>query len=203
MSTQVAKPVLNALAAPRLSTARRALLLDRDGVINVNFGYVHTPEGTQWVDGIFDLCRAAEAAGYILVVVTNQAGIARGFYSEEQFVQYTDWMLQQFSMRGISILRVYYCPHHPSAGHGVYQVDCQCRKPRPGMILAAAQDLDIDLSESVMIGDKASDMLAGCAAGVGRCIQIEDSLEQETSGMTGVLYASSLSQAQEYLLGVG
>ncbi|MCD9085885.1 HAD family hydrolase [Stenotrophomonas sp. SY1] len=203
MSAQVAKPVLNVSAAFPLSATRRALLLDRDGVINVNFGYVHTPESTQWVDGIFDLCRAAEAAGYALVVVTNQAGIARGFYSEEQFAQYTDWMLQQFSMRGINILRVYYCPHHPSAGEGVYRVDCECRKPRPGMILAAAQDMDIDLAESAMIGDKASDMQAGRAAGVGMCIQIEDPLEQPSSRMTDVLYAGSLRQAQEYVLGVG
>lgn len=203
MSITVAAPILNTSVPAKLFRSRRALLLDRDGVINVNFGYVHTPEATDWVDGIFDLCHAAESAGYGLVVVTNQAGIGRGLYSEVQFAQYTAWMLQQFSARGITILRVYYCPHHPSAGEGVYRVECQCRKPRPGMILAAARDLDIDLSASVMIGDKRSDMQAARVAGVGRCVQIDDPLEQPTSRLPGVLYAGSLRQAQEYVAGSG
>ena len=147
---------------------KRVLFLDRDGVINVNHGYVHTPEQTEWVPGIFALCAAAHAAGYALVVVTNQAGIARGYYSLAQFIAYTRWMHEQFAARGTPLLATYYCPHHP---HGVlpqYQLVCACRKPQPGMILAVASDLGLCLADCLMVGDKPSDQQAAVAAGVGR-----------------------------------
>lgn len=200
MSVPMPTPVLNAASSGRLPATRRALLLDRDGVINVNFGYVHTPESTQWVTGIFDVCRAAQAAGFGLVVVTNQAGIARGFYSESQFHAYSTWVMEQFAERGVDILRTYYCPHHPDAGLGNYRTECECRKPRPGMILAAASDLGIDLAASMMIGDSASDMLAARAAGVGHCIQIcSDELDHERRG--NVVYVDTLPQAQKVIEG--
>lgn len=202
MSVAVARPVLNPASGGRPSAPRRWLLLDRDGVINVNFGYVHTPEATEWVDGIFDLCRAAQAAGFGLVVVTNQAGIGRGLYSESQFAEYTLWMMDQLMTQGIDILRVYYCPHHPVAGQGEYRVDCECRKPRPGMILAAAADLGMDLSTAVMIGDKASDMLAARAAGVGCCIQV-DSAESDNERRNDVVYVDGLLQAQAVIQSSG
>lgn len=200
MSIAVARPVLNPACTDQLLSTRRALLLDRDGVINVNFGYVHTPEATEWVAGIFDLCRVAQAAGYGLVVVTNQAGIGRGLYSEAQFSEYTLWMMNELKSRGVDLLRVYYCPHHPVAGLGAYRVECECRKPQPGMILAAAADLGIDLSESVMIGDKPSDMLAAHAAGVGCCIQIESG-ESDSERRNDVVYVDTLLQAQEVIQG--
>jgi D-glycero-D-manno-heptose 1,7-bisphosphate phosphatase len=200
MSVGVPQPVLNAASPGRLPVTRRVLLLDRDGVININFGYVHTPESTQWVPGIFDLCRAAQAAGYGLVVVTNQAGIARGLYSETQFHEYTAWMMDQFTAQGVEILRTYYCPHHPVAGLGAYRVECQCRKPNPGMILAAASDLGIDLAASIMIGDNASDMLAARAAGVGRFIQI-GSGERDHERRPDVIYLDTLLQAQRVIEG--
>ncbi|WP_199913904.1 MULTISPECIES: HAD family hydrolase [Stenotrophomonas] len=198
MNAAMPTPILNPCSAGGLPPSRRALLLDRDGVINVNFGYVHTPETTEWVEGIDALCVAAQSAGFGLVVVTNQAGIGRGLYTESQFADYTAWMLRQLSARGIDILRVYYCPHHPTAGQGIYRAQCACRKPAPGMILAAARDLGIDLAGSVMMGDKASDMQAALAAGVGRCIQIDDPLDAR---LPGVAYVRDLSQAREVLLG--
>ncbi len=155
------------LPALPTGSARKALFLDRDGVININHGYVHTADQTQWVPGIFELCGAARDAGYPLIVVTNQAGIARGYYTETQFVAYTRWMHEQFAQRGVPLLATYYCPHHAEAGVGDYRVECDCRKPRPGMLLAAARDFDLRLSECLLIGDMPSDQQAAAAAGVG------------------------------------
>lgn len=158
---------------------RRALFLDRDGVINVNHGYVHSPGQTQWVPGIFELCLAAHAAGFLLVVITNQAGIARGHYTEQTFRDYTHWMHGQFEARGAPLAATYYCPHHPTAGLGVAMIECACRKPKPGMILAAAAALELDLAESIMIGDSDSDVLAAAAAGVGKAFLL---VHEESAG---------------------
>lgn len=200
---------MSALPVPPIINLRgtlasgRVLFLDRDGVINVNFGYVHTPERTTWVEGVFDFCRVAVQKGYGLVVVTNQAGIARGLYTEEQFASYTEWMLQQFSMQGVDILRVYYCPHHPTAGEGLYRVDCECRKPCPGMILAAAEDLGVDLALSMMIGDKASDMQAAQAAGIGKRILLDDGRELSSLQDCGVIQVHGFDEACKVMLEAG
>lgn len=153
-------------------SGRKALFLDRDGVINVDHGYVCTPGRTDFIDGIFELCRVARQAGHLLVVITNQAGIGRGYYSEQQFLDYMDWMRGEFERRGATLDAVYHCPHHPTDGIGDYRRECECRKPAPGMILRARRDLGLDLARSTLVGDKASDVAAGRAAGVGCCIQI-------------------------------
>jgi len=145
---------------------RRVLFLDRDGVINVNHGYVHAPEQTDWVPGIFDLARFARKAGFAIVVVTNQAGIARGYYDVGQFERYTRWIHDQFEREGASLLATYYCPHHPDAGIGDFRVACACRKPQPGLLLAAARDWRISLDSSVLVGDQPSDIEAAARAGV-------------------------------------
>jgi len=144
-----------------------ALFLDRDGVINVDRGYVHKKEDFEFIEGIFDLCKAAKKWGYLLFVITNQAGIARGYYSEEDFLELTNWMCAVFEEKGIKIDKVYYCPYHPEHGIGRYKVDSFYRKPGPGMILEAAREFGVDLAKSVLIGDKESDIQAGLAAGVG------------------------------------
>lgn len=144
----------------------RALFLDRDGVININHGYVHKPENFDFVEGIFEICRTAQERGYLLIVVTNQAGIGRGYYTEQTFLDLTSWMKQQFSNQGVVISGVYFCPDHPVHGLGQYKRESPFRKPAPGMILAAAQDYNIDLATSVLIGDKGSDIQAGRAAGI-------------------------------------
>lgn len=156
---------------------RRALFLDRDGVINVNHGYVHRPEQTQWLPGIFELCRAARAAGFVLVVVTNQAGIARGLYTEEQFLEYTRWVHAQFRQNGAPLEATFYCPHHPDAGVGAGLIDCDCRKPEPGMLLSAARLLGLDLANSLLLGDTESDTQAAAAAGVGRAFLLGRDLQ--------------------------
>jgi D-glycero-D-manno-heptose 1,7-bisphosphate phosphatase len=144
----------------------RALFLDRDGVINVNHGYVHKPEAFDFIEGIFEICRRARQKGYLLIVVTNQAGIGRGYYSEQDFHALTEWMQQQFASRGADIAKVYWCPDHPEFGIGAYKRESNFRKPAPGMILAAADEFNIDLSSSILLGDSATDIQAGKAAGI-------------------------------------
>jgi D-glycero-D-manno-heptose 1,7-bisphosphate phosphatase len=163
-------PYLDPQANASLAAAsipRRALLLDRDGVINFNHGYVHTAEQTEWVPGIFELVAQAHRQGLLVVVVTNQAGIGRGYYSEQEFLGYTAWVHAQFAQRGTPLLATFWCPHHPDGGIGPYRVACSCRKPEPGMLLAAGERFGLDMQASWMIGDKPSDLEAAVTAGVG------------------------------------
>jgi D-glycero-D-manno-heptose 1,7-bisphosphate phosphatase len=144
---------------------RKALFLDRDGVINVDAGYVHKPEQVVFTDGIFDLCRAAKALGYLLIVITNQSGIGRGYYSEEDFHHLMRWMQERFAQEHCALDSYYFCPHHPEHGLGHYRQECACRKPKPGMLHQARDQFNIDLSQSYIIGDHGRDVLAGKAAG--------------------------------------
>lgn len=144
---------------------RRAAFLDRDGVINVDHGYVHKVDEFEWVPGVLEAARALKDAGYALVVVTNQSGIGRGYYSEADFEQLTDWMKAAFARAGAPLEGVYFCPHHPEKALAQYRLDCGCRKPQPGLLLRAAQELDLDLGASIMFGDKPGDCTAGRAAG--------------------------------------
>src|SRR5262245_14372218 len=122
----------------------KALFLDRDGVINVEQGYVHLRDEFHFQRGIFELCRAAQALSYLMVVVTNQAGIARGYYTDSTFLELTQWMIRKFDEQQIQIARVYYCPYHPVHGVGGYRGDSPDRKPKPGMLVRAQADLNLD-----------------------------------------------------------
>lgn len=149
---------------------RRALFLDRDGVINTDHGYVHRVADFHFMEGIFGLCREAVRLGYVLIVVTNQSGIGRGIYSEEDFQTVTGWMRERFVAEGAPLLAVYHCPYHPG-GNALYQPYAHWRKPAPGMILQAAADHGIDLAASVLLGDSERDIQAAHAAGVGAAIR--------------------------------
>ena len=150
-----------------MTNKRRALFLDRDGVINVDHGYVYRQEQFEFIDGIFDLCRKAAELNYLVFVTTNQAGIGRGYYTEQQFHELTDWMCQEFLAQGVRIEKVYFCPFHPEHGLGEYKRESIFRKPGPGMILEAAREYALDLAASVLVGDKKTDIEAGITAGVG------------------------------------
>ena len=141
--------------------SRPALFLDRDGVVNIEKNYLHKVEDFEFIDGIFALCKKYQELGYLIVVVTNQSGIARGYYSEEDFTVLTRWMVDVFNREGISISEVYYCPHHPDIS-GV----CSCRKPEAGMLLDAAKTHKIDLKRSLLVGDSERDITAAHRAGV-------------------------------------
>ena len=146
---------------------KKALFLDRDGVINIDKNYVNQIDDFEFVDGIFDLCKKYQDEGYLIIVITNQAGIARGYYSVNDFDKLTNWMTAEFLKQGVFLSKVYFCPHHPD-----FDQDCSCRKPNPGMLLSAAKDFDIDLSQSVLIGDKQSDIDAGSNAGIKKLIKV-------------------------------
>ncbi len=162
---------------------RRALLLDKDGVINIDHGYVCSAERTEFIGGIFDLCGMASRLGYLVVLVTNQAGIGRGYYTEDDFHAYMRWLRTEFQKRGTQIDAVKYCPHHPVHGRGAYRCVCACRKPAPGMIIEARDEFDLDLAHSILVGDKASDLEAGQRAGVGTRIQALLANREETSAV--------------------
>jgi len=145
---------------------RRAAFLDRDGVINIDHGYVFRREDFEFIDGVLEACATLATRGFVLVVVTNQSGIGRGIYSEADFDALTGWMTGQFAAAQARLSGVYFCPHHPVEARDAYRVDCDCRKPAPGMLLQAARELRLDLARSVLFGDKRHDLEAAAAAGV-------------------------------------
>ncbi len=147
---------------------RKAAFLDRDGVINREVEYLHRIEDFEFIEGALEGCRRLQEKGYLLVVITNQSGIARGLYTEDDFQRLNAWMLQRLKEHGVEIAGVYFCPHHPTEGVGPYRTECDCRKPEAGMIEAACREHDLDAAASILVGDKASDAEAGRRAGVGR-----------------------------------
>ena len=154
-----------------------ALFLDRDGVINKDLNYLYKISDFKFLDAVFDCCKYFKHRGYKIVIITNQAGIARGYYTLEQFNKLTKWMLLQFEKNDISIDGVYFCPHHPDGLIQEYSKKCDCRKPEPGMLLQAMQELHLDMKMSILIGDKVSDVQAGINAGVGTNILVKTGKE--------------------------
>ncbi len=152
----------------------KALFLDRDGVINKEKNYLYKIEDFEFIDGVFETCKYFQDNGFLIIIITNQAGIARGKYTEDDYQILTDWMIKEFEKKDIKISKVYHCPHHPD-----FSGDCECRKPNPGMILQAQRDFDIDLSQSILVGDKNSDIEAGIKAGVGMNYLVETGHEIE------------------------
>jgi D-glycero-D-manno-heptose 1,7-bisphosphate phosphatase len=145
----------------------KALFLDRDGVINIDHGYVHKVEDFDFVEGIFDLTREAVTKGYLIFIITNQSGIGRGFYSINDFNLLTNWMYKRFVSEGVVLSEVYYSPYHPTHGKGKFKQDHMSRKPKTGMIDQAVKKFHINLSVSILIGDKMTDIQAGQSAGIG------------------------------------
>jgi len=149
--------------------------MDRDGVINEDIGYLHRIEDCRFIDGIFAMTRAFAKRGFALAIVTNQSGIGRGLYSLDAFEALMRWVRDSFAHHGVTIDAVYHCPDHPSHGIGAYRRENSWRKPGPGMLLQAAADLGLNLAQSWCIGDRASDLEAGRAAGVGTLVLFDRS----------------------------
>lgn len=139
----------------------KALFLDRDGVVNVEKNYLYKIDDFELMEGILDVCRFYENQGYIIIIVTNQSGISRGYYTENDFKHLSEWMIDYFKSLGVTITHIYHCPHHENID-GI----CECRKPEPGMFLEAQKDFDIDMKNSVMIGDNERDIQAAVRAGI-------------------------------------
>ncbi|BCD62727.1 D-glycero-D-manno-heptose 1,7-bisphosphate phosphatase [Nitratiruptor sp. YY08-26] len=146
---------------------QRALFLDRDGVINEDTGYVGKIENFHFIDGVFEALKKAQKRGFLLIVITNQSGIGRGYYTLQDFQELSNYMVEELRKRGIEITDIFFCPHAP-------EENCSCRKPKPAMILEAAKKHNIDLQRSFMVGDKQSDIEAARNAGVGKAILLCD-----------------------------
>lgn len=170
----------------------RALFLDRDGVVNEEIGYLSKPEQVRFVPGIFELCRKAQSLGYRLIIVTNQAGIARGYYTEEDFHALMRWMRAEFAGEEVILDHYYSCPHHPEHGVGAYRKECPDRKPNPGMLLRAAEDFDLDLAQCIFVGDRCSDMAAGRAANAGTLVLLEGTETERCSQSDDFLRVKNL-----------
>ncbi|USP14569.1 D-glycero-beta-D-manno-heptose 1,7-bisphosphate 7-phosphatase [Vibrio gazogenes] len=172
--------------------AKPAVFLDRDGVINIDSGYVHDEHDFHFIDGVFEATKRLKEMGYLLVVVTNQAGIARGLFSEDRFLSLTQWMDWNFIDHGVELDGIYYCPHHPEHGLDKYKQACDCRKPQPGMFISARDFLNIDMANSVMVGDKPSDLIAAQAAGVSTSILVRTGkpITEDGESLADVVLAS-------------
>ncbi|MBA5808499.1 D-glycero-beta-D-manno-heptose 1,7-bisphosphate 7-phosphatase [Morganella morganii] len=149
-----------------------AVFLDRDGTINADTGYLHEIDDFQFIENAIEAMQAIKQMGYALIIVTNQSGIARGMFTEDQFMHLTEWMDWSLADRGVDLDGIYYCPHHPEGTVEEFRQVCNCRKPAPGMLLDAQKHLKIDMGNSYMVGDKLDDMLAGRAAEVGTTVLV-------------------------------
>ncbi|MEO5363170.1 MAG: D-glycero-beta-D-manno-heptose 1,7-bisphosphate 7-phosphatase [Magnetococcus sp. DMHC-8] len=149
---------------------RPAVFLDRDGVINQDHDYVCTPDQFEWVEGAPQAIRWCNERGHLVIVVTNQSGIARGYYDEAQFQALTAWMQAELADLGAHVDAVYHCPHHPTEGVAPWRQVCHCRKPSPGLLEQAMSEWEIDRAGSLLIGDKARDVEAAQRAGVAGCL---------------------------------
>ena len=152
----------------------KALFLDRDGVINFDYGYVHKIVNFDFRPEIFEICKVALDLKYKIIIITNQSGIGRKLYSERDFLILNEYMINEFKKELITISGIYHCPFHPTEGKGKYLKDSYERKPNPGMILKASKDFDLNLNESIMIGDKESDYQASCKANLRYYIDAND-----------------------------
>lgn len=152
----------------------KAAFLDRDGTINADKDYLYRIEDFEYIDGAVDGLRALRDMGYLLVIVTNQSGIARGYYTEEDYRRLERWLRADLRAKGVEIAGIYYCPHHPRARIEKYRRDCDCRKPKTGLFHRAAEELDIDLDASLAIGDKLRD-LSICKGSGARGILLDQS----------------------------
>jgi D-glycero-D-manno-heptose 1,7-bisphosphate phosphatase len=161
--------------APASLGRRRALILDRDGVVNEDSGYLHRIEDCRFVEGIFALTQAFARRHFAILIITNQSGIGRGLYTEADFTQLMGWMRGEFAREGVEIGGIYHCPDAPDTAPPSTWSGHRLRKPGPGMVLKAAHELSLDLPRSWLVGDKLADVEAGRAAGVGRLMLYDPS----------------------------
>ena len=170
----------------------KTIFLDRDGVINKETGYLHKIENFKFINGVFEACQHYEQLGYKIIIVTNQSGISRGHYSEDDFRNITDWMITQFNKNNIQILDTFHCPHLPDSG-------CNCRKPKPGMLLEAKKKYNINMLESWMIGDKETDITAAISSGINNTILIKSGHKINEADSRAKFIIDSINQSSQLI----
>ena len=172
--------------------AIKTIFLDRDGVVNKEVRYLYKLSDFEFIDGIFDACLYFQKLGYEIVIVTNQSGITRGYYNENDYLKLTEWMLGQFNDNGINILDTFYCPHGPESL-------CECRKPKPGMLIEAKHKYNISMKDSWMIGDSESDIKAANAAGISKTILVRSGHLVDESNSNSKFIVDSIKQSNEVI----
>ena len=178
---------------------KKALFLDRDGVINHEKGFVHTKENFIFQEGIFELVTKANSNGYHVIIITNQSGIARGYFTEKKFLNLMNWMMHQFKAKGCVISKFYYCPFHPNAKIISYKKNSYFRKPSPGMIINAKKEFSLNLKESLLIGDRITDIEAGNNAGIGKCFLFSSNEDYNHESGLKFKRINSLSEVSKIL----
>jgi D-glycero-D-manno-heptose 1,7-bisphosphate phosphatase len=170
----------------------KAVFLDRDGIINKDFGYVHKIGDFEFNDLIFDTCRTFKKQGYEIIIITNQSGIARNYFTNDDYIVLNKWMIKSFANNSVDILEVFHCPHLPES-------NCNCRKPKPGMLLNALKKYNIDKSISWMIGDKESDIIAANAAGINNTILVLNNSDNKIKKTKAKFIIESLEKCKEII----
>ena len=170
----------------------KTIFLDRDGVINKEVGYLSRVTDFKFIKGVFDACLYFQHLDYKIIIISNQSGIARGYFNENDYLKLTEWMLGQFNNNGIKILDTFYCPHDPKS-------HCECRKPKPGMFLVAKKKYNIDMKNSWMIGDSESDIKAANAAGIFNTILVRSGHLIDESNSNSKFTIDSIKQSNEVI----
>jgi D-glycero-D-manno-heptose 1,7-bisphosphate phosphatase len=170
----------------------KAVFLDRDGVINKEVNYLYKIDEFEFIEGVFEACYEFIQKGYKLIIITNQSGIAKGIYKENDYRILTKWMKMQFKIRSIDILDVFFCPHNPSS-------NCECRKPMPGMFFKSFNKYKIDASASWMIGDKESDIQAANNAGIENTIIVKSGHKIDTINSKAKYIIDSINESIEII----
>ena len=170
----------------------KTIFLDRDGVINKEINYLHKIEDFEFIDGVFEACQYLQSLEYKIIVITNQSGISRGLYTKNDYQIITKWMVSQFMKNNISILDTFHCPHLPDSG-------CNCRKPKPGMLLNAKNKYDIDMNQSWMIGDKETDITAAISSGINNTILVKSGHKINEADSRAKFIIDSINQSSQLI----
>ena len=170
----------------------KTIFLDRDGVINKEINYLHKIDEFEFIDGIFDACLYFQSLSYKIIIITNQSGISRGYYTESDYQKVTQWMLNQFKYKNINILDIFHCPHRPNS-------NCDCRKPNPGMFIKAKAKHNTDMTKSWMIGDKEVDVIAANSAGIYNTILVRSGHRIDESNSNAKIIINSIRQAKRII----
>jgi len=171
----------------------KTIFLDRDGVINKEINYLHKIKDFEFINGIFEACQYFKNLNYKIIIITNQSGISRGYYTENDFQIITNWMIAQFNKNDINILDVFHCPHSPDS-------NCNCRKPMPGMLLEAKYKHNINMKNSWMIGDKEADIIAANTAGITNTILVRSGHKINKADSNAKYILDSIDQSNKVII---
>jgi D-glycero-D-manno-heptose 1,7-bisphosphate phosphatase len=173
--------------------SKKAIFLDRDGVINKEVNYLYRIESFEFINGIFESCLYFQKLGYIIIIITNQSGISRNFYTDNEYQKLSEWMLDEFSKHGIIIQDTFYCPHGPES-------NCRCRKPKPGMFLEAKKKYNINMKESWMIGDSEIDIRSANDANIQNTILVRSGKKINEPSSNAKFILDSIKDAPNFIL---